>query len=77
MPEIEITDATLHYVISGNGQPILLIPGLGMDHSYYRLGVPLLTQRLQVIASILAASAARPSRRRLTRSKAGPTISPS
>src|SRR3984893_2611870 len=50
MPEIEITDATFHYVISGTGQPILLIPGLGMDHSYYRLGVPLLTQRLQVIA---------------------------
>jgi pimeloyl-ACP methyl ester carboxylesterase len=50
MPEIEITDATLHYVISGSGEPILLIPGLGMDHSYYRLGVPLLTPSLQVIA---------------------------
>jgi pimeloyl-ACP methyl ester carboxylesterase len=50
MPQIEITDATLHYVTSGSGEPILLIPGLGMDHTYYRLGVPLLAQHLQVIA---------------------------
>ena len=50
MPEIEITDATLHYVIFGSGEPVLLIPGLGMDHTCYRLGVPLLAQRLQAIA---------------------------
>jgi pimeloyl-ACP methyl ester carboxylesterase len=50
MTEIEITDATLHYVIAGSGERLLLIPGLGMDHTYYRLGVPLLAQRLQVIA---------------------------
>jgi hypothetical protein len=38
MPEIEITEAKLHYAVSGKGEPILLIPGLGMDHTYYRLG---------------------------------------
>ncbi len=50
MPEIEVTGATLHYAVSGTGEPILLIPGLGMDHTYYRLGAPLLAQRMQVIA---------------------------
>jgi len=50
MPEIAITGAKLHYEVSGAGEPILLIPGLGMDHTYYRLGAPLLARRMQVIA---------------------------
>jgi pimeloyl-ACP methyl ester carboxylesterase len=50
MPEIEIPGARLHYATSGSGPPILLIPGLGMDHTYYRLGAPLLSRHLQVLA---------------------------
>ena len=50
MAEIEIAGAKLHYATSGAGAPILLIPGLGMDHTYYRLGVPLLARRMQVLA---------------------------
>ena len=50
MPEIAITGGKLHYEVSGAGEPILLIPGLGMDHTYYRLGAPLLARRMQVIA---------------------------
>jgi pimeloyl-ACP methyl ester carboxylesterase len=50
MPEIEITGARLYYEVSGAGEPILLIPGLGMDHTYYRLGVPLLSRSMQVFA---------------------------
>jgi len=50
MPDIEIAGATLHYEVSGAGEPILLIPGLGLDHSYYRFGIPLLARRLQVFA---------------------------
>ena len=50
MPDIEIAGARLHYAISGTGEPILLIPGLGLDHTYYRFGIPLLAQRMQVIA---------------------------
>src|SRR5258708_10195534 len=50
MPEIEIAGAKLHYVVSGTGEPILLIPGLGMDHTYYRLGAPLLARFMQVLA---------------------------
>ena len=50
MPEIAIDGAKLFYDSSGTGEPILLIPGLGLDHAYYRLGAPLLAQRMQVIA---------------------------
>src|SRR5437588_2006668 len=50
MPEIGISGAQLYYEMSGTGEPILLIPGLGMDHTYYRLGAPLLAQRTRVIA---------------------------
>ena len=51
MPDIEIDGATtLHYATSGAGEPVLLIPGLGLDHSYYRFGIPLLSRHLQVLA---------------------------
>jgi pimeloyl-ACP methyl ester carboxylesterase len=50
MPEIEIAGAKLYYEVSGAGEPILLIPGLGMDHTYYRLGAPLLSRSMQVLA---------------------------
>ncbi|MEA2925669.1 MAG: hypothetical protein QOE78_274 [Alphaproteobacteria bacterium] len=50
MPDIDIGGTTLHYATSGAGEPILLIPGLGLDHSYYRFGMPLLARHLQVLA---------------------------
>ncbi len=50
MPDIDIGGAALHYAASGAGEPILLIPGLGLDHSYYRFGMPLLARHLQVLA---------------------------
>jgi pimeloyl-ACP methyl ester carboxylesterase len=51
VPDIKIDGATtLHYATSGAGEPILLIPGLGLDHSYYRFGIPLLSPDLQVLA---------------------------
>ena len=50
MPDIDIGGATLHYATSGAGEPILLIPGLGLDHGYYRFGIPLLARHLQVLA---------------------------
>jgi pimeloyl-ACP methyl ester carboxylesterase len=50
MPDIDIGGAVLHYETAGAGEPILLIPGLGLDHAYYRFGIPLLAQRLHVIA---------------------------
>jgi len=50
VPDIEIGGATLHYATSGTGKPILLIPVLGLDHTYYRFGIPLLSRHLQVLA---------------------------
>jgi pimeloyl-ACP methyl ester carboxylesterase len=51
VPDIKIDGATtLHYATTGTGEPILLIPGLGLDHSYYRFGIPLLSRHLQVLA---------------------------
>jgi pimeloyl-ACP methyl ester carboxylesterase len=50
MPDIDIGKATLHYEVAGTGEPILLIPGLGLDHTYYRFGIPLLSRHLQVLA---------------------------
>jgi pimeloyl-ACP methyl ester carboxylesterase len=50
MPDVEIAGATLHCEVAGTGAPILLIPGLGLDHTYYRFGVPLLARRMQVLA---------------------------
>jgi len=50
VPDIDIGGATLHYATSGAGEPILLIPGLGLDHGYYRFGIPLLARHLQVLA---------------------------
>src|SRR5262245_65978062 len=50
VPEVEIAGATLYYETSGAGEPILLIPGLGLDHTYYRLGTPLLARHMQVLA---------------------------
>ena len=49
-PTSTLAGATLHYAVSGAGEPILLIPGLGFDHTYYRFGIPLLAQHLQVLA---------------------------
>ena len=50
MPDLDLGGATLHYATSGAGDPILLIPGLGLDHSYYRFGIPLLSRSMQVLA---------------------------
>ena len=55
MPEATISGATLHYALEGpthgkGGEPLLLIPGLGMDHTYYKFGIPLLARHFAVHA---------------------------
>ena len=50
MPMMPIPGAEIHYVQCGEGEPLLLIPGLGLDHGYYRRAIPLLEQRLAVTA---------------------------
>lgn len=50
MPDVAINGATLHYAQEGAGEPLLLIPGLGMDHTYYKFGIPLLARHFTVYA---------------------------
>jgi pimeloyl-ACP methyl ester carboxylesterase len=51
MPRISIPGAEIHYAESGTGEPLLLIPGLGLDHNYYRRAIPFLERQLNVIAA--------------------------
>jgi len=42
MSNAKVNGIDLWYSMQGEGEPILLLPGLGLDHQYYRLGEPLL-----------------------------------
>lgn len=48
MPVASVNGAELHYVVSGAGEPLLLIPGLGLDHQYYRRAIPTLAEQVTV-----------------------------
>lgn len=50
MPFVALDDAELFYLQEGEGEPLLLLPGLGLDHQYYRLATPALAERLAVYA---------------------------
>lgn len=49
MPTASVNGTELWYQIQGEGEPILLLPGLGLDHHYYRFGEPLLRAGLKTI----------------------------
>ena len=50
MPIATVDEAEIHYVVSGGGEPLLLIPGLGLDHQYYRRAIPKLSESVHVHA---------------------------
>jgi pimeloyl-ACP methyl ester carboxylesterase len=50
MPYAAVNGTRLYYEQSGSGEPLILIPGLGLDHTYYAHGVPALSQSMQTIA---------------------------
>ncbi|GAA4023530.1 alpha/beta hydrolase [Allokutzneria multivorans] len=50
MPYADVTGGRLFYQENGEGEPLVLIPGLGLDHSYYDLGVPKLSAALRTIS---------------------------
>jgi pimeloyl-ACP methyl ester carboxylesterase len=50
MPTMAIPGAEIHFVHSGAGEPLLLIPGLGLDHGYYRRALPFLEREFSVTA---------------------------
>lgn len=49
MPTAAVNGTELWYQVQGEGEPILLLPGLGLDHNYYRFGEPLLREKLTTI----------------------------
>lgn len=44
MPTASVNGTEIWYGTQGRGHPLMLLPGLGMDHRYYRLGEPLLRE---------------------------------
>jgi pimeloyl-ACP methyl ester carboxylesterase len=45
----QVNGTEIWYSIEGSGEPLMLFPGLGMDHTYYRLGAPLLSSKFKVV----------------------------
>jgi pimeloyl-ACP methyl ester carboxylesterase len=48
MTQIQTRSGEIFVETSGRGEPMLLVPGLGMDHTYYRLTAPLLADLFEV-----------------------------
>lgn len=42
MAHADINGTQLWYEVNGNGHPMFMLPGLGLDHAYYRFGEPML-----------------------------------
>lgn len=42
MTQADVNGTRIWYEVNGSGTPLFLLPGLGLDHRYYRLGEPLL-----------------------------------
>ena len=49
MATANVNGTELWYSIQGEGSPLLLLPGLGLDHQYYRLGEPILRKSCRTI----------------------------
>jgi len=49
MPLAQVAGTELWYSVQGSGPPLMLFPGLGLDHQYYRLGEPLLRERVTTV----------------------------
>ena len=50
MPYATANGVRLFYEQLGDGEPIVLIPGLGLDHTYFRYAIPELSKHFRVIA---------------------------
>ena len=49
MPILNANGASIFYQMTGEGEPLLMIPGLGLDHTYYAQGLPFLTPYVRTI----------------------------
>ncbi|WP_433709644.1 alpha/beta fold hydrolase [Nocardia sp. CA-084685] len=50
MPFANVNGTRIHYEVEGDGEPLILIPGLGLDYTYYQLGVPAMSAAARTIA---------------------------
>lgn len=50
MPHASVNGVKLFYQLSGTGEPVVLIPGLGLDHTYFRYAIPELERHFRVLA---------------------------
>jgi pimeloyl-ACP methyl ester carboxylesterase len=50
MPYADIGSTRLFYEATGEGEPLIMIPGLGLDHTYYALGIPRISQAAKTIS---------------------------
>ncbi len=50
MPLAQVNGTELYYEVAGEGDPVVLIPGLGIDHHYYDHAIPQLAKFAKVIA---------------------------
>jgi pimeloyl-ACP methyl ester carboxylesterase len=50
MPFAQVNETELWYLVEGSGEPLMLFPGLGLDHTYYRLGAPLLKDKFKIVS---------------------------
>jgi pimeloyl-ACP methyl ester carboxylesterase len=44
-----VNGTEIWYAVEGEGHPLLLFPGLGLDHQYYRFAAPLLRDHAKVV----------------------------
>ncbi len=49
MPLAQVNGTEIWYSVEGGGEPLMLFPGLGLDHNYYRLGAPLLKDKFRLV----------------------------
>jgi 3-oxoadipate enol-lactonase len=50
MPTIHINDISVYYELSGTGEPLVLIAGLGAAHSLFKLLIPSLSHQFKILA---------------------------
>jgi 3-oxoadipate enol-lactonase len=56
MPRVVVDDLTIYYDVQGEGEPLLLIPYLGVDHACYAFQLPAYTEHFRCIAVDLPGS---------------------
>lgn len=49
MPSVRVKGVDIHFEVNGEGEPLLLLPGLGTNRTYYGSAEPILRKKFQTI----------------------------